>query len=464
MPARLAAVLLLVLVGTVAGAPADARSPLLDRLAEGRRAQASLEASMIAGDRDAASLRRDQKGLRRSLRTVGKRLRAIGPERRELRRRMGNTKTRLAWARREVAKEARRAERERAREEATEPRDGRDRPGEGDKDGKGKGGTDGPRKRPKAPPPTKAERALARLVAQRDGLRRRSAAFDRRERGLVRQKRAQLARLSRLRARIRTAEGRAAGAGAALSARIRSTTAIAQRRAVERGRVDTADAGLLWRWPVRPRITQSYGCTGFRLEPPRGSCAHFHDGIDLGPGQGARVLAPADGVVAYVGWSPLGAGDRAFIVVMGHAGGYESLYGHLLPVRKVRVGQWVKRGTTIGLVGNTGRSTGAHLHWEVSRGWRTLDPASLLVPREQPPKPEPEEPVAEDVEEGLGDPPLDPGASGFEGSGALIPSSWRTGSVGDDLACWVDALSPDAVGCEDAEASRTPPQRRVGGP
>jgi murein DD-endopeptidase MepM/ murein hydrolase activator NlpD len=125
-------------------------------------------------------------------------------------------------------------------------------------------------------------------------------------------------------------------------------------------------------------VTQEYGCTGFPLEPPRGSCAHFHSGIDIANGPGTPVRAADDGVVAFAGWNPYDPSDPAFVVVIGHTGGYETYYGHLLPRYVVRAGQYVRKGKLIGYMGSTGNSTGTHLHWEVSRNGRTVDPRSRV--------------------------------------------------------------------------------------
>ena len=66
------------------------------------------------------------------------------------------------------------------------------------------------------------------------------------------------------------------------------------------------------------------------------------------------------------------------MVVVTHAGGYETLYGHLKPRRIVRVGEEVRKGQTIGYMGNTGNSTGTHLHLELRRGRTTLNPLGVL--------------------------------------------------------------------------------------
>jgi murein DD-endopeptidase MepM/ murein hydrolase activator NlpD len=66
------------------------------------------------------------------------------------------------------------------------------------------------------------------------------------------------------------------------------------------------------------------------------------------------------------------------MIVVAHPGGYETLYGHVKPTRRVRVGQLVRRGQVIGFMGNTGRSTGTHLHLEMRRGRTTLNPLAYL--------------------------------------------------------------------------------------
>ncbi len=131
-------------------------------------------------------------------------------------------------------------------------------------------------------------------------------------------------------------------------------------------------------WPTTGIVTQEFGCTGFSMEPPRGSCAHFHDGIDIANAQGTPVRAPANGVVAFVGWNPYDSSDPSYMLVMGHAGGYESRYMHLQARVVVRAGQSVRKGQVIAYMGNTGNSTGAHLHWEIYRGNTPINPRGLV--------------------------------------------------------------------------------------
>jgi murein DD-endopeptidase MepM/ murein hydrolase activator NlpD len=183
--------------------------------------------------------------------------------------------------------------------------------------------------------------------------------------------------LAAIRARQRSATARRAGAEAALAGRILAMSSLAQRRVAKKTKVRPGvNSGFSW--PTRGRISQTYGCTGFGLNPPRGSCRHFHDGLDIVGYRGTAIRAAAVGVVSYIGWNPWDQNGRAFMVVVAHPGGYETLYGHVLPTRQVRVGQMVQRGEVIGYMGNTGRSTGVHLHFELRRGRTTLNPLAFL--------------------------------------------------------------------------------------
>ena len=117
-------------------------------------------------------------------------------------------------------------------------------------------------------------------------------------------------------------------------------------------------------WPARGRITQYYG--------------RSHDGLDIASYRGAPIRAAAFGVVSYIGWNPWDEHGRAFMVVITHASGFETLYGHVLPRRSVRVGQEVRKGEVIGYMGSTGFSTGTHLHFELRRGRTTVNPLGYL--------------------------------------------------------------------------------------
>jgi len=100
----------------------------------------------------------------------------------------------------------------------------------------------------------------------------------------------------------------------------------------------------------------------------------FHSGIDITAPHGSKVLATADGVVEFAGWY----GDYGKTVIIRHPSGYLTLYGHLSQV-DVKEGQRVKAGDVVGRVGSTGRSTGPHLHYEVIRDNKPIDPSKFLA-------------------------------------------------------------------------------------
>ena len=130
-------------------------------------------------------------------------------------------------------------------------------------------------------------------------------------------------------------------------------------------------------WPEpQAEISQPFGPSTYWFEPPYGSYAHFHTGIDLVEPFGSPVLAADDGVVALVGSSSSGYGNY---VVIAHSGGLNTLYGHL-STSLVKVGQSVTQGTPVGLEGSTGNSTGAHLHFELRINQSPVNPAPYLPP------------------------------------------------------------------------------------
>jgi murein DD-endopeptidase MepM/ murein hydrolase activator NlpD len=109
-------------------------------------------------------------------------------------------------------------------------------------------------------------------------------------------------------------------------------------------------------WPVRGYLSATFGN---RLDPFTGQ-KDFHAGIDISTPIGTRVFAPADGVVLSIGVQ----GGYGNALIMDHGYGVVTRYGHL-DAYAVRPGQRVRRGDLIAFVGNTGRSTGPHLHYEV---------------------------------------------------------------------------------------------------
>ena len=128
--------------------------------------------------------------------------------------------------------------------------------------------------------------------------------------------------------------------------------------------------GDLFIWPVRGTITSYYG---WRRDPFNRSRRHFHNGIDIRGSTGTPVRSAMAGRVSAVGF------DRVFgnYIVVNHNAGYRTLYGHLNVIR-TRTGAYVAAGERIGDVGNTGQSTGSHLHFTVYKNGVTVNPRALL--------------------------------------------------------------------------------------
>jgi murein DD-endopeptidase MepM/ murein hydrolase activator NlpD len=109
---------------------------------------------------------------------------------------------------------------------------------------------------------------------------------------------------------------------------------------------------------------------GMRIDPIY-KTAKFHNGMDFSANIGTPVYATGDGVIKKAGWQS-GYGK---IIVVSHGFGYETWYAHLNKYN-VRVGQKVVRGEVIGEVGNTGKSTGPHLHYEVHLKGKVVNPVN----------------------------------------------------------------------------------------
>lgn len=122
-------------------------------------------------------------------------------------------------------------------------------------------------------------------------------------------------------------------------------------------------------WPVRGRITAGFGQ---RMDPFTGEDA-FHDGVDIAAPTGTPVRVAADGILFHAG--PAGTyGNEALI---DHGYGITTKYAHLSALY-VKLGEEVRRGQIIGLVGVTGRTTGPHLHYEVLVYGTAVNPAKYL--------------------------------------------------------------------------------------
>jgi murein DD-endopeptidase MepM/ murein hydrolase activator NlpD len=132
---------------------------------------------------------------------------------------------------------------------------------------------------------------------------------------------------------------------------------------------------FIWPEPTAS-ITQPFGPSTLWFEPPYAGSPHFHTGIDLAAPEGTHVLAADDGVVALVGSGTTGYGNY---VVIAHAGGFTTLYGHL-EAALVHPGDKITQGQVIGFEGSTGNSTGPHCHFELRINGQPQDPAPYLPP------------------------------------------------------------------------------------
>jgi murein DD-endopeptidase MepM/ murein hydrolase activator NlpD len=125
-------------------------------------------------------------------------------------------------------------------------------------------------------------------------------------------------------------------------------------------------------WPAAGWLSSAFGT---RADPFSGS-PDFHAGLDISAHRGTAVFATADGVVRAARYT----GDYGNAVLLDHGFGIETRFAHLSRFA-VRVGQPVRRGDVIGFVGSTGRSTSAHLHYEVWLNNRLVNPLRLLSTR-----------------------------------------------------------------------------------
>jgi len=123
-------------------------------------------------------------------------------------------------------------------------------------------------------------------------------------------------------------------------------------------------------WPVRGWVTSDFSV---RLDPYTGE-RMMHEGIDVAAGVGTPVRAPADGTVVFAGLE----GGYGHVLVLDHGYGLKTRYGHLSRI-DVKVGEKVKRGEYIAAVGNTGRSTGPHLHYEVRVNGMADNPRKFIL-------------------------------------------------------------------------------------
>lgn len=134
---------------------------------------------------------------------------------------------------------------------------------------------------------------------------------------------------------------------------------------IPRARQITPDAGTVagsgaFVWPTGGMISQYF--------------SWYHPGVDIANNAIPNVVAADNGRIIFAGWDPSGYGNK---IMIDHGNGMRTLYGHLSQIYVV-VGQGVNRGDAIGRMGSTGRSTGPHLHFEVSRDGNRFNPLTIL--------------------------------------------------------------------------------------
>jgi murein DD-endopeptidase MepM/ murein hydrolase activator NlpD len=123
-------------------------------------------------------------------------------------------------------------------------------------------------------------------------------------------------------------------------------------------------------WPVMGILRSG---VGIRSNPFGGSGLETHKGQDISAPKGTPVKATADGNVVIAGWLK----GYGWVVYIDHGNGISTRYGHLSRI-DVTVGQMLKQGEQLGLVGSTGRSTGPHLHYEVRINGQPTSPLQYL--------------------------------------------------------------------------------------
>ncbi|MEA3545134.1 MAG: M23 family metallopeptidase, partial [Thermodesulfobacteriota bacterium] len=122
-------------------------------------------------------------------------------------------------------------------------------------------------------------------------------------------------------------------------------------------------------WPTKGWLTSYFG---MRKSPFTGKRV-MHEGLDIAANVGTPVVATADGVVTRVKYAP----DYGKTVILDHGYGYQTIFAHNSKIL-VKAGQRIKRGDMVARVGNTGRSTGSHLHYELRLNGVPIDPRKTL--------------------------------------------------------------------------------------
>jgi murein DD-endopeptidase MepM/ murein hydrolase activator NlpD len=131
-------------------------------------------------------------------------------------------------------------------------------------------------------------------------------------------------------------------------------------------------------WDHTPSIAPAHGQLssgfGYRIHPVTGAYT-VHEGLDIVGDTWTPIYAPASGIVTSAGVS----GFYGNCVDIDHCNGYSSRFGHMSRIQATK-GQLIKRFDLIGYMGHTGRATGTHLHYEVHRDGRPINPQRFILP------------------------------------------------------------------------------------
>ena len=123
-------------------------------------------------------------------------------------------------------------------------------------------------------------------------------------------------------------------------------------------------------WPIKGWVTSPFG---YRISPFTNK-KEFHSGLDISARKGSPIIAPADGVISYVGENR----NSGRFLTINHGYGIKTSYLHL-DKALVKQDQYIKRGDVIAQVGNTGRTTGPHVHYEVQIKGVSVDPRRYIL-------------------------------------------------------------------------------------
>jgi murein DD-endopeptidase MepM/ murein hydrolase activator NlpD len=145
------------------------------------------------------------------------------------------------------------------------------------------------------------------------------------------------------------------------------------------GKIPSQYSGT-FRWPMGGVITQEFGCTGVISEPRVGSCAHFHQGIDIAAPCLTPVYSAGAGEVVFAGYNPYDAPPRAWLVIVAHSTSIVTWYAHMTARAPagIYVGAQVAAGQLVGTENTTGHSSGCHLHWAVRVNGTFVNPRLFL--------------------------------------------------------------------------------------